>query len=187
MRRLLLPFGLGLLALELVSVVGTAQVVPPHPLTPPPPSLKTVAVPVPEHFGDFVKDKAAAIALGKALFWDTQVASDGRVACATCHFQAGVDVRAVNELNAGANHAFDVGGPNHTYSPGEFPFHQISNPEDRASALVRSKDDVSGSQGVHSARFNDVAVGNLLDDITAGALDPLGFSVDGLNTRRVTG
>src|SRR5207249_744592 len=49
------------------------------------------------------------------------------------------------------------------------------------------KDDVSGSQGVHAARFNDVAVGSLLDNITAGALDPLGFSVDGLNTRRVTG
>ena len=42
MRRFLLPFALGLLALELVSVVGTAQVVPPHPLTPPPPSLKTL-------------------------------------------------------------------------------------------------------------------------------------------------
>src|SRR5262245_22272524 len=68
------------------AVAATAQVAP-HPPEGPPPSLKTVAVPEPPNFGDFVRNKAAAIALGKALFWDTQVGSDGRVACASCHFQ----------------------------------------------------------------------------------------------------
>src|SRR5262245_49866308 len=99
MRRALLSLGLGVIALELVSIIGTAQVAPPEPPPTPPPSLKTVPVPEPENLADFVKDKAAAVALGKALFWDTQVASDGRVACASCHFQAGVDVRASNQLN----------------------------------------------------------------------------------------
>ena len=39
-----------------------------------------------------IKDKKAAIALGKMLFWDSQVGSDG-IACASCHFQAGADNR----------------------------------------------------------------------------------------------
>lgn len=40
-----------------------------------------------------VKDRKAAIALGKALFWDMRVGSDGQTACATCHYSAGVDAR----------------------------------------------------------------------------------------------
>jgi len=43
-----------------------------------------------------------AIALGKALFWDQQVGSDG-LACASCHFHAGADVRLTNEVNPGFN------------------------------------------------------------------------------------
>ena len=31
------------------------------------------------------------VALGKALFWDMQVGSDGIQACASCHFHAGAD------------------------------------------------------------------------------------------------
>ena len=33
----------------------------------------------------FIKDKAAAVLPGKALFWDMQMGSD-EVACATCHY-----------------------------------------------------------------------------------------------------
>ncbi|MEQ1631933.1 MAG: cytochrome c peroxidase [Planctomycetota bacterium] len=40
-----------------------------------------------------VKDRKAAIALGKALFWDVRVGSDGQTACATCHYSAGADAR----------------------------------------------------------------------------------------------
>src|SRR4051794_15865512 len=68
---------------------------------PPPPSLKTVTVPEPANLSDFIRDKKAAIALGKALFWDMQVGSDGVVACASCHFHAGADNRSVNQLNPG--------------------------------------------------------------------------------------
>src|SRR2546425_8918991 len=35
-------------------------------------SLKTVAVPRPTNLARFIKDEKAAIALGKALFWDQQ-------------------------------------------------------------------------------------------------------------------
>ena len=48
--------------------------------------------------------RAAMQILGKALFWDQQVGSDGQ-ACATCHFAAGSDIRSVNSLNPGTrNH-----------------------------------------------------------------------------------
>ncbi len=41
-----------------------------------------------------------AIVLGKALFWDTGVGSDG-IACASCHFHAGADARITNALSPG--------------------------------------------------------------------------------------
>lgn len=43
------------------------------------------------------------VALGKALFWDMRVGSDGVQACATCHFHAGADSRTVNQLSPGLN------------------------------------------------------------------------------------
>ena len=39
--------------------------------------------------------------LGKALFWDQQIGSDGQ-ACASCHFAAGSDNRSINALNPGS-------------------------------------------------------------------------------------
>ncbi len=51
-----------------------------------------------------IKNKAALIALGKMLFWDTQVGSDG-IACASCHFQAGADNRIKNQINPGMRNA----------------------------------------------------------------------------------
>ncbi len=194
MRRLLPVFAVGIFALECVSVVVNAQTatvsapvqVIPHPAPTPPPSLKTVHVPLPGDLDQFVVNRSAAIALGKALFWDLQVGGDGQTACASCHFQAGADTRIVNQLNPGANGLFDVGGPNHTYAANQFPFHQLVNPDDRASTRIRSKDDVSGSHGVHNASFLDIVLGGARDNIV-GSPDPNGFQVNGLNTRRVTG
>ena len=51
-----------------------------------------------------IKNKAIAIALGKMLFWDSQVGSDG-IACASCHFQAGADNRIKNQLDPGLRNA----------------------------------------------------------------------------------
>src|SRR4028118_957869 len=70
----------------LAGHTASAQVgPPPNPLA----SLKTVAVPEPPNLGQFVKNKPAAIALGKALFWDMQVGSDGIMSCASCHLHQG--------------------------------------------------------------------------------------------------
>src|SRR5262245_38548603 len=155
MRHALAASLLGVLALEILSSAGIAQLAPPHPPAVQPPSLKSVRVPLPGDFSDYVKSRGAGIALGKALFWDTQLASDGRVACASCHFQAGADVRSTNQLNPGANRQFDLAGPNHSDAAAEFPFHQLANPEDRHSTVLRSLDDVSGSQGVPATQFQD--------------------------------
>jgi cytochrome c peroxidase len=48
---------------------------------------------------EIVKDQAALIRLGKALFWDMQVGSDGVLSCATCHFSAGADIRTTNQIS----------------------------------------------------------------------------------------
>ena len=186
MRRLLPAFALGLLVLELVSVSGHAQILP-RPMLGLPPTLKGVRVPKPVGIEQFMKDEAAAIALGKALFWDMQTGSDGQVACATCHFHAGADSRAVNQLNAGADHFFSAGGPNHKLVAGDFPLRKLADPIDRNSPVLADHDDVVGSQGVHAAMFHDIVPGGARDDMDASTLDPLGFSVGGLNVRRVTG
>src|SRR5215510_6118387 len=89
-RRFLLAFAISVLAFELVSVAGAASGKDTRPQAAAG-SLKKVAVPTPDGIADFIADKTAAVALGKALFWDQQVGGDGIQACASCHFQAGVD------------------------------------------------------------------------------------------------
>jgi cytochrome c peroxidase len=61
-------------------------------------------VPTPPNLNDFVRDPAMARALGKALFWDMQVGSDGVQACASCHFRAGADPRSKNQVSPGLKH-----------------------------------------------------------------------------------
>ncbi|MFO0733870.1 MAG: cytochrome c peroxidase [Nitrospiraceae bacterium] len=57
-------------------------------------------MPEPTNLADFVSDRQAAIRLGKALFWDMQVGSDGVQACASCHFTSGMaDNRSKNQLS----------------------------------------------------------------------------------------
>jgi len=55
------------------------------------PPLNRIPVPEPSNLSQYVKDKNAAIRLGKALFWDMQAGSDGTTACASCHYRAGAD------------------------------------------------------------------------------------------------
>jgi len=71
-------------------------------------ALKTVEIPPVPDLEAFVRDRASAIALGKALFWESRVGSDG-IACASCHFAAGADNRLKNQLSPGlkaGDHAF---------------------------------------------------------------------------------
>jgi cytochrome c peroxidase len=126
MRRLLPAFLLGVVALQGLSVVGQAAIE--RRVIPMPKSLKTVVVPKPVGIERFVKDEQAAIALGKALFWDMQAGSDGMTACATCHYHAGVDNRVTNQINPGANGTFDTGRPNRKLLAADFPFRKLSDP-----------------------------------------------------------
>ena len=50
----------------------------------------------PSNLSQYVRDQTALVVLGKALFWDMQAGSDCRLACATCHFDAGADHRVQN-------------------------------------------------------------------------------------------
>src|SRR3954454_84888 len=133
---------------------------------PQPGSLKAVPAPMPSNLYDFVADRNAAIVLGKALFWDQKAGSDG-LACASCHFQAGADNRVKNQINPGfrnvngppASETFNKtatngGGPNYTFKKGDFPLHQLSDPNNRQSApRFPDNDDVVSSQGVFHRDF----------------------------------
>ncbi|MFQ5401591.1 MAG: Ig-like domain-containing protein, partial [Anaerolineae bacterium] len=151
----------------------------------PPPSLKSLAVPEPDNLMNFVQDRNAAIALGKALFWDMQVGSDGVQACATCHYHAGTDNRPKNTLNPSTDAVFNLGSPNYVLQPGDFPFHKLADPLNPLSPVLFDTDDVIGSQGVTQATFNGIVPGSAVDNGTP-TLHPL-FNLNGVNTRQVTG
>jgi cytochrome c peroxidase len=151
-----------------------------------PPPLATVPVPFPPRLTlDYVKDVGAAIALGKALFWDMQVGSDGSQACASCHFHAGADARRKNQVSpglAGGDTGFELAGPNATLERAHFPLHRVANPDDRFS-VVSDTNDVVSSQGVRSARLVSLRPG-YPDERGWAVADPI-YNVGGVNTRRV--
>jgi cytochrome c peroxidase len=167
---------------------------------PTPPSLKGVKVPkVPglvDGTNPIVINKTAAVALGKALFWDVNVGSDG-MACASCHFHAGADGRVKNQLapgllrtNAATAKTFEkmasgaLGRPNYTLKSSDFPFYQLANPRDKHSAILYRTDDVAGSSGSFLAQFDSVALtGKSRDNCTSVADDI--FHIGQLNTRRL--
>jgi cytochrome c peroxidase len=156
-------------------------------------SLKGVPVPEPSSLQSFLKNRAAAIALGKALFWDTQLASDGTIACASCHFQAGADPRLKNQMNPGTLRTgspamtFDnsrtgtVNGPNYHVKAGDFPRHVLADPLNPNSTLLYQSKDVMGSHGVFRRNFVSTTSG-AAQDSCVDASDPIfgGF-------RQVTG
>lgn len=154
---------------------------------PGPSSLRHLRPIEPPDLSTYVVNRSMAIALGKALFWDMQVGSDGVQACASCHFRAGADPRSVNQLAPGgvdvANAQFDLGSPNYALQRGDFPLHAFADPNDRASQLLRSVDDVVSSQGVKLARFEGADRGARADRSSPLA-DPI-HQLQGANLRRV--
>ncbi|MDF5720095.1 MAG: cytochrome c peroxidase [Rhizonema sp. PD37] len=154
---------------------------------PAPPSLSSVSVPGPDNseLDQFIRDKTAAIALGKTLFWDMQVGSDGIQSCASCHFHAGTDSRSKNQINPGIDKIFDTGsGPNYQLTSGDYPFHSLTDPNNRLASLSKDVNDVTGSQGVENSDFNSINPGNAQDNTTIQP-DPV-FNVNGTNVREVT-
>src|SRR5262249_51137029 len=152
----------------------------------PPASLKTVPPPKPVNLSDFVVDETAAVALGKALFWDMQAGSAGGQACATCRFHAGADSRMKNQVNPGILHGgttFETVGPNGTLTPADFPFHALANPVDARFGVLRDADDVVSSQGVFLTQFVDVVPGQAAESCLS--LPAPVSNAGGKNTRRV--
>jgi cytochrome c peroxidase len=150
-----------------------------------PDTLKGQPIPEPSNLKDYVRSRRTAIALGKALFWDMQVGSDGIQSCGTCHFRAGADPRSRNMIQpGGANNpdtSFDH-PPNLQLSSDMYPFTKFADPQERSSTLLRDSDDVTSSQGVFLSNFVNVVRG-AERDITQSVPDPV-FNVGGINTRR---
>ncbi len=143
------------------------------------PPLSSVPVPVPAGLANYVQDNAALLLLGKALFWDMQVGSDGKVACASCHFHAGADHRIHNTLS----NAVGSVQPNKTLAAADFPFHQLANPTNAGSMVLRDSSQVAGSIGMYNRSFTGIIPG-LPVDSGMDAADPT-FQVNGLNLRQV--
>lgn len=168
--------------------LATAQT---SPLVP----LKNVPIPVPDNIGEFIRDKTAAIALGKTFFWDMQVGSDGIQACASCHFHAGADNRSKNQLDPGRlqvnsdrtpnpDTTFNTGGgANYQLKRQNFPFHKLKDPSDRLSPVIADSNDVSSSQGVFSSKLINVVPGSAEDEVEQ--LDDPVFNVQDIEVRRV--
>jgi choice-of-anchor C domain-containing protein len=170
-----------------------------------PKALETIPVPLPPDLDKYVSNKEAAIALGKALFWDMQVGSDGKTACATCHWHAGADARTKNTLHPGApgsafGHQTSIGpalaadalanfpGVNLQLKPEDFPFRRLENmdlPESDSNRVIFDSKKVTGSQGVVSKNFLNIVEGNPVDN-GQNTPHPV-FNIHGTNIRQVTG
>jgi cytochrome c peroxidase len=139
-------------------------------------SPDVTTVPIPQPIGGSIIDNDAAIRLGKALFWDAQAGSDGQIACASCHFRAGADTRALNTVHPGADHAFQV-----VTGPGQF------------FALVTfTGDDVVGSSGVLGRTFTGISTDpndpvDVCDPTPIGSLDVAQALLAAAGERLVTG
>ena len=157
-------------------------------------SLKTEPIPQPPNLADFIVNREAALILGKALFWDMQVGSDGLTTCASCHFHAGADSRSVNTLSPAQMRAdggeeslrstFTQRGTNARLNVRDFPFHRLTDPDNRHSQLVSTSESVVGSQGVTLESFELIRPRYSVESVSA-LQDPLFFK-SAVNTRRVT-
>jgi cytochrome c peroxidase len=143
-------------------------------------SLKTASVPQVPDLDRYVRDRDALLVLGKALFWDVQVGSDGHTACATCHFHAGADHRSRNQLS-NPQGAFE---PNHQQTWSDFPFRVFADPNDNRSTIVHDSSERAGSAGMFARTFS-----GLMGAAAEQGADTPGapaFRIGNLNIRQVT-
>jgi cytochrome c peroxidase len=166
---------------------GTCHPNPFPDVNPPPGSLKHIPVPTPPQLKQFVRNKDAAIALGKSLFWDMRVGSDGIQSCASCHFRAGADPRSRNSLSPGGanlkNRKFELGGPNYQLSSSDFPLHKLKDPTNRHSQVIHDFNDVVSSQGIQLSRYHSTVPGDHMD--RGVHLEDYLFQIGDKNSRRV--
>jgi len=164
------------------------------PSGPMPISLKFLPVPkVPgllDGQAPIIVNKEAAIVLGKALFWDSNVGSDG-MACASCHFHAGADSRTKNQLSPKGQSAtlnktrLDNFPANQSLNDKDFPFYQLENPLQENSSPKHDKSFVTGSSGTFGGFYqsNNMEKSSF-EDCKRSVGDA--FHINELATRRVT-
>lgn len=177
-----------------------------------PPSLKDIKLPeVPGLLTGskpIVVNKEKAIALGKALFWDMAVGSDG-MACGSCHFHAGADTRTRNQFSPAKTHlparfsnpdAFDPNDPrgpnlsNYQLTKRDFPLYKF---DPKTGKLLEDSYTYNAvaSSGTFSGEFVGVkntglaATGSAKDECKpytpAGAGLDQTYHVGNIHTRRV--
>lgn len=135
----------------------------------------------PSIVSDYIRDRQMAAVLGKALFWDMQLGSDGVLACASCHFSAGADTRVRNQLNPGhlgGDTQLEIFRNRHLTTPpvpqdqnvnqnigvNDFPTHKLiaqgaaGEPRFNSGNVIRDSNDVVASMGVRLRNFTDIAV-----------------------------
>lgn len=154
--------------------------------------LKSVKVPLPSNLNDFIQDREAAIALGKAFFWDMQAGSDGMTACATCHWNAGADGRVHNTLGLPNDnpHKVKLRNPVSKLAEWEFPFVRVDDPntaDDVVSPnakVVENREEIVGSKGVERRSFVKIVNGQAVE--TGNIVPDPDFNTGGANLRTVT-
>ena len=170
---------------SLLCALATTSMGQPIPVARPLEPLSQVDIPEPSNLNDFIKDRRAAIALGKALFWDMQVGSDGKVACASCHWHAGADVRIRNTLGQPFDKDVPIVDTQKVLSTSDFPLTKIAGSPTSPSATVISNDERTvGSQGAFTADFAGIIEGQARE-LTTSVADPV-FNANGVNLRIVT-
>ncbi len=167
------------------TVEGSREPASPPPVEPAVPEPARLSPRMPPELAEgagIIASTGWAIVLGKALFWDQQVGSDGQ-ACASCHFQAGADGRIRGQLNPGFSDGtvgpggdtrfgstrsdtgrFAAGqmpsgrraGANYTLSAEDFPLHVLADEGDPDSAIVTDTNDTVSSAGAFDAPFERV-------------------------------
>ncbi len=146
-------------------------------------------VPLPGNLDIYVKNREAALQLGKALFWDMQTGSDGVQACATCHFHAGADHRSSNQLNPDlltfadkhtdnvrgyfnaariSDLRFEIKLPNESLTRLDFPFVKTiqaftRNSNGTLSPAANNSNDIASSMGVFFTQFDGTRAGSAAD------------------------
>ena len=169
-------------------------------------ALDNIEVPRPSNLNKFVRNEKRLLELGKALFWDEQVSTDGVMACATCHNAGGADNRAINTIsfaqqlknqdgsNDGIVFSFENDNqsdekfsPNIQLNTSNFPRNLKSDPKDFLSSFIRETNTVVGSSGIHHVKISEDGYSTFVE------LDPSDFKLPfknssfKVNTRRVGG
>ena len=135
-----------------------------------------------------VKNDDWLLVLGRAMFHDQQMGSDGG-ACASCHWSGGADNRLTGQMNPAFRAPINGGagdtifgctqgsicdgaidktitasggtaGPEYTFVEKDYPFRQLADPLDRQSEILINSNDVHSSAGSYDAEFKSAFYGD---------------------------